>query len=324
LPLVTRNFAQIAGLSPGVNAGVFNAGELGLGGIALSQIASSGDGIFVHGARSYDNNWQLDGISVSDVQSSGAGSGGIPLPNPDALQEFKVQTGLYDASYGRYGGANVSVITKSGTNAFHGTIFEFFRNDVLNANDYFLDQVGRTRPSLKQNQFGVSIGGPIKVDRLLFFGSYQGTRQVNGVAAGQSRIACSSSLSSPPLTNDRSPTGLGLLWGGMSGALGGVAIKSDGSNINPSALALLNFKLPDGSFLIPTPQTLDPSKPFASEGFSVFTRPCNFDEDQFLANVDYFVSPKSRIAARFFFANDDKTVTFPGNAYNPVPNIPGL
>jgi hypothetical protein len=80
---------------------VFNAGGLGLGGIALSQIASSNDGIFVHGARSYDNNWQLDGITVSDVQSSGAGSGGIPIPNPDALQEFKVQTGLYDASYGR-------------------------------------------------------------------------------------------------------------------------------------------------------------------------------------------------------------------------------
>jgi hypothetical protein len=324
LPLVTRSFAQIAGLSPGVNAGVFNAGELGLGGIALSQIASSNDGMFVHGARSYDNNWQLDGISVSDVQGSGAGSGGIPLPNPDALQEFKVQTGLYDSSYGRYGGANVSAITKSGTNGFHGTIFEFFRNDVLNANDYFLNQVGRPRPSLRQNQFGFSLGGPIKKDRLLFFGSYQGTRQVNGVAAGQSRIACKSSLSAPPLTNDRSPRGLGLLFGGMSGALGGVAIKSDGSNINPSALALLNFKLPDGSFLIPTPQTLDPSKPFASEGFSVITTPCNFDEDQFLANVDYSVSPNSRIAARFFFANDDQTVTFPGNFYNPVPNIPGF
>ncbi|HET6181839.1 MAG TPA: carboxypeptidase-like regulatory domain-containing protein [Candidatus Sulfotelmatobacter sp.] len=324
LPLVTRNFAQIAGLSPGVNAGVFNAGELGLGGIALSQIASSNDGIFVHGARSYDNNWQLDGISVSDVQSSGAGSGGIPLPNPDAIQEFKVQTGLYDASYGRYGGANVSVLTRSGTNAFRGAIFEFFRNDVLNANDYFLNQIGRPRQNLKQNQFGVSLGGPIKKDRLLFFGSYQGTRQVNGVAAGQSRVACTASLSSPPLTNDRSPRGLGLLFGGMSGVAGGVAIKSDGSNINPSALALLNFKLPDGSFLIPTPHTLDPSKPFASEGFSVFTRPCNFDEDQFLANVDYSVSSKSRIAARFFSANDDKTVTFPGNAYNPAPNIPGF
>jgi hypothetical protein len=147
---------------------------------------------------------------------------------------------------------------------------------------------------------------------------------VNGVAAGQSRVACTSSLSSPPLTNDRSQEELGQLFRGMSGALGGIAIKSDGSNINPSALALLSFKLTDGSFLIPTPQTIDSSKPFASEGFSVFTNPCDFDEDQFLTNADYLVSQKSRIAARVFFANDYKTVTFPGNFFNPVPNIPGF
>src|SRR6266850_8607222 len=102
LPLATRNFAQITGLSSGVNAGVFNSGELGLGGTALSQIAKSNDGIYVHGARSYDNNFELDGISVSDVQGSAAGSGGIPIPNPDTIEEFKVQTGLYDAAYGRY------------------------------------------------------------------------------------------------------------------------------------------------------------------------------------------------------------------------------
>ena len=127
LPMVNRNFTQIASLSPGVVAGVFNAGELGLGGTALSQIAKSKDGIYVHGARSYDNNWQLDGIRVSDVQGSAGASGGIPIPNPDALQEFKVQTGLYDAAYGRFGGGNISVITKAGGNAFHGTIFEFVR-----------------------------------------------------------------------------------------------------------------------------------------------------------------------------------------------------
>src|SRR5262249_11363491 len=166
LPLVTRNLAQIAGLSPGVNAGVFNAGELGVGGIALSQIASSNDGIFAHGARSYDNNWQLDGISVSDVQGSGAGSGGVPGPNPDALQEFKVQTALYDAAYGRYGGTNVSVITKSGTNSYHATIFEFLRNDILNANDFFSKRVGHPRANLKQNQFGFSLGGPIQKDKV--------------------------------------------------------------------------------------------------------------------------------------------------------------
>lgn len=324
LPLVTRNLAQIAGLSPGVTAGVFNAGELGLGGIAISQIATSNDGIFVHGARSYENNWELDGISVSDIQGSGAGSGGIPVPNPDGLQEFKVQTALYDAAYGRYGGANVSAITKSGTNSYHGTMFEFLRNDVLNANDFFLKRVGRPRATLKQNQFGFSVGGPIQKDKLFFFGSYQGTRQVNGVAAGQSRIACTSSLSSPPLTDDRLPTALGQLFGGMTGALGGVAVKSDGSNINPAALALLNFKLPDGSFLIPTPQTVDISRPFANQGTSVFTEPCNFDENQFLANADFLASQKNRVAARFFFATAYKTVTFPGNVFNPVPNIPGF
>jgi hypothetical protein len=111
----------------------------------------SNDGLFVHGARSYDDNFELDGISVSAVQGSASASGGIPLPNPDAIEEFKVQTGLYDASYGHYGGANISVVTKSGTDHYHGDIFEFFRNDVLNANDYFLNRTSRPRPPLKQN-----------------------------------------------------------------------------------------------------------------------------------------------------------------------------
>jgi carboxypeptidase family protein len=324
LPLVTRNFAQIASLSPGVSTGVYNAGELGLGGTALSQIAKSNDGIYVHGARSYDNNFEVDGISVSDVQGSAAGSGGIPIPNPDSIQEFKVQTGLYDAGYGRYGGANVSVITKTGSNAFHGTVFEFLRNEVLNANDFFLNQTGQPRPVLKQNQFGFALGGPIKKDKLLFFGSYQGTYQVNGIAAGQSRTACTSSLSEPPLTNDRTPAELGKIFEGMTGAQGGTAIEPDGSNINPVALSLLNFKLPDGTFLIPTPQTVDSTKPLAQQGLSVFTDPCHFDENQFSTNVDYLTRPNSRIALRFFLADNDETVTFPGNGLNPAGNIPGF
>jgi hypothetical protein len=207
------------------------------------------------------------------VQGTGAASGGVPIPNPDAIQEFKVQTALYDASYGRYAGANISVITRSGSNAYHGGMFEFLRNDVLNANDFFANQTGQRRPSLKQNQFGFDIGGPIRKDKLLFFGSYQGTRQVNGVAAGQARTGCTASLSTPPLTNDRSAAALGKLFAGMTGALGGAAVKADGSNINPVALALLNFKLPDGTFLIPTPQTIDPTKSFATQGFSFLSQP---------------------------------------------------
>jgi hypothetical protein len=324
LPLVTRNFTQIAGLSPGVILGVNNAGELGVGGTALSQIGKSNDGIFVHGARSYDNNWQIDGISVSDVLGSASGSGGIPIPNPDTLREFKVQTGLYDATFGRAVGANVSVITMTGTNQYHGTIFEFLRNDFLNANDFFLNRTGQRRPTLKQNQFGFAFGGPIKKDKLLFFGSYQGTRQANGLAAGQPRVACFVSLSEPAITDDRSQQALGQLFGGMRGALGGVAIASDGSNINPVALALLNFKLPDGSFLIPSPQTVDPSKPFASSGFSAITQPCSFNENQGLGNVDYVASQKSRLMARLFISRTDQLITFPGTGLNPVGNTRGF
>jgi hypothetical protein len=324
LPLATRNFTQIAGLSPGVAAGVYNAGELGTGATAQSQIGKSNDGIFVHGARSYDNNWQLDGISVSDVQGSGPLSGGIPIPNPDTLEEFKVQTGIYDAAFGRGAGANVSVITKSGTNHFHGTMFEYWRNDVLNANEYFLNKAGQPRPNLKQNQFGFVLGGPIRKDKLHFLGSYQGTRQVNGIAAGQARIACAVSLSEPPLTDDRSPAALGQQFAGLKGVSGGVAINPDGSNINPVALALLNFKLPDGSYLIPTPQTVDPSKPFTSSGFSALTQPCSFSEDQGLMNVDISISDKSQIAARFFTSAINQLVTFPGGGLNFIDNIRGF
>jgi hypothetical protein len=324
LPLVTRNFAQIASLSPGVSTGVYNSGELGLGGTALAQIATSNDGLYVHGARSYDNNFQLDGVSVSDVQGSAAGSGGIPIPSPDSIQEFKVQTGLYDAAFGRYGGSNITLITKTGTNAFHGTVFEFLRNDFLNANDFFLNRNDQQRPVLKQNQFGFALGGPVIKDKLLFFGSYQGTRQVNGITAGQSRTACSASLSEPPLTNDRSASELGKLFGGLSGSHGGTAVESDGSNINPVAVSLLNFKLPDGSFLIPTPQVVDPTKPFVQQGFSVFSEPCHFSEDQFSTNIDYLARPNNKISVRLFLANDDATVTFPGNGLNPAGNILGF
>ena len=324
LPLVTRNLAQIAGLSPGVAVGVYNAGELGTGGTALSQINKSNDGIYVHGARSYDNNWLLDGISVSDVLGSGTASGGIPTPNPDTLAEFKVQTGLYDAAFGRSAGANVSVITKSGTNAYHGTLFEYLRNEALNANDFFLNSTSQPRPDLKQNQFGFTLGGPIHKDKIFFFVSGQGTRQVNGQAAGQARIACTVVFSEPPITNDRSAKSLGQLFGGMSGALGGIAVAPTGSNINPVALALLNRKLPDGSFLIPTPQDVDTSKPFAQSGSSAFTQPCDSSEDQALANLDFALSQKSQLAARFFVASSDQAVSFPGNGMNPSGNIRGF
>ena len=324
LPLATRNFTQIVDLSPGVSTGVNNAGELGPGGSGLAQIDAGNDGIFAHGSRSYDNSYEFDGIPVTDLQASNIASGGVPIPSPDAIEEFKVQTGLYNASFGEHAGASVSLVTKSGTNNLHGSAFEFLRANFLNANDYFRDQAHLPLPDLKQNQFGGTVGGPILRNKLYYFGSYQGTRQINGFAADQARIACSGTVVLPPLTNNRSPQALGALFGGMSGAFGGVAVAPDGSNINPVALEILNFKLPDGSYLIPTPQVVNPSLPLASQGFSTISTPCHYNADQVLANLDANLSQKSSLAVRFLWSDSDMNVTFPGNGLNGNGNISGF
>jgi hypothetical protein len=319
LPLVTRNYTQIVTLSPGIAAGVTNATALGRG-----TGGESGGGFRSNGAFGGDNNFQMNGVQINDLQASGGFSGGVAIPSPDAIQEFKVQTGLYDASFGRNAGSNVNVVTKSGGNAFHGSAFEFFRNDVLNANDFFRNRVGQKRGILRQNLFGGTIGGPIKKDKLLFFFSYQGTRQVNGVGGGST-----ANISSPAFTNDRSRAALGALFAGQRGTfqtqLGNVgpAILPDGSNISPQALALLNLRHPNGGFVIPTPQTVNPALPFETRGFSAFSEPGTFDEDQFMVNLDLLHTNNSRIYGRFFAADSDLVQPFP-TSQTGTPTVPGF
>ena len=301
LPLAVRNYTQIIGLNPGVATEVTDAGDLGRGGGGNNQnnTVSNGD-------WSADNNFQMNGVGINDVQQQRFASAGVAIPNPDTIQEFKVQTGQYDASYGPSAGANVNVITKGGTNEFHGSLWEFFRNDVLNANTFFRNETGQARPVLKQNQFGFTLGGPIKKDKLQFFTSYQGTRQRNGLDP-----SCSATITEAPLTNDRSAAALGKLFAGQTGAFGGTAIAGDGSNINPVALAFLQLKLPNGQFAIPTPQTIDANSPFDSQGLSTFSQPCPFNEDQFVTNADYKQSDRSKFSARFFFADSVTSHTLP-------------
>src|ERR1700678_3279078 len=106
------------------------------------------------GSTTNDNDFQMNGVEVNDNFGAGLFTGGIPIPNPDTLEEFKVLTGQYDASNGRNSGAIVDVLTKTGSNAVHGSLFEFFRNDALNANEWFNKGDGNPRQVLKQNQFG--------------------------------------------------------------------------------------------------------------------------------------------------------------------------
>ena len=113
---------------------------------------------------------------AGQLPATSAFGGTSNLVSLDALEEFRIQTSTFAPEYGRTPGAQISVVTKSGTNTFHGTAFEYFRNDKLDANDWFANANGLARPELRQNDFGGVLGGPIKKDKLFFFGSYEGLR----------------------------------------------------------------------------------------------------------------------------------------------------
>jgi len=314
VPLTERNYTQVLTMSAGVAGDVNNAASIGKG----------TQDVYVNGGSNISNSFHMDGADINNFGSGRAGDfvqqAGIAIPNPDAIQEFKIQTTLYDAGYGRDAGANVDVVTKSGTNQFHGALFEFFRNDIFNANDSFLKAGGQQRPAMKQNQFGGTFGGPIIKDRLFFFGTYQGTRQINGLST--------SSLANntlPALTDDRSAATVGSEYCNQRTSHGGVQVACNGSNISPVALKLLNQKLPNGTYLIPTPQRYGFSAAGLPVGFSTYSIPAHFVEDQFLINTDYVLSNKHHLDERYFHSRDPQTLPFstcaagcpPGSAVHP-------
>ncbi len=291
LPLANRNFSQILALSPGSLAKIPDAGTVG----------RNTQNVSANGAKTTANNFQFNGVDANNMsQNSLSGFDpevGIAIPAPDTITEFKVQTGMYDASYGRGTGANVDFVSKTGSNSFHGNLWEFFRNDALNANDFFLNQNGQPRPILKQNQFGGTIGGPIRKNKTFFFGSYQATIQRDGDDHSVSLV----STFLPPLTSDRSAKALGVLFGGQMGVcpptpVPACTVAADGSNINPVALALLSAKLADGSYAIPSPQTILAG----GVGESTYSSPAKYREDQFSVNLDHRISGQNQLSGRFF------------------------
>jgi hypothetical protein len=293
LPLPARNFTSVLGMSTGVAVDATNGVSYGRGTQNMS----------VNGASPDKNNFQMDGVHINNAAGNNAAADaglytGIAIPNPDAVQEFKIQTSTYDASYGRNPGANVNVVTKSGGNEFHGSLFEFFRNEKLNANDFFYNRdnpLSRTKKQiLRQNQFGGSIGGPIKRDKVFFFASYQGTRQLNGVAAQGTTAA----TLYPVPDNREAGDFAARLGAAMCGfPTRGISIACDGSNINPVAISLLRVKLADGSYYIPGSGT-------AGTVQRVFSKPAKFNEDQYIANGDWFASTNHSLQMKYMQSND--------------------
>jgi outer membrane receptor protein involved in Fe transport len=163
MPLNGRDTLDLALLQPGVTE---------------SNDDNGGAGNFsIAGGRTDSVTFLLDGGQNNDLLDNS----NLLDPNPDAIAEFRLLTSNYTAEYGRNGGGIISVVTKSGTNQLHGSLFEFFRNRVLDANDFFNIQQGLPRLDLKRNQYGATLGGPIVKDKIFFFLAYQGQRQVQAV-----------------------------------------------------------------------------------------------------------------------------------------------
>src|SRR5260370_24637332 len=185
LPLNGRDWASLATLSPGVN---LIETQMPFENGALRGNRGFGSQLTISGGRPTQNNYRLDRGSIHHHANSGPGSvigGNLGV---DAIAEFSVITGNYSAEYGKTSGGVVNAISKSGTNSLHGDVYEFLRNDKLDANDFFSNRSGLPRNPYRRNQFGASAGGPLIKNRTFLFGAYEGIRQLQGAPTGSSNV----------------------------------------------------------------------------------------------------------------------------------------
>jgi hypothetical protein len=171
LPLNGRDYNQLALLSPGVLPGTPRLASVNFKGV-----------LNVNGNRTFNNVFLLDGVDNISYSNSFRGENvQLVQPSVEALQEFKIQTNAYSAEFGRSSGAVVNATIKSGTNGIHGSVYEFLRNDVLDANNFFSNALGAPKPRRQRNQFGAAVGGPLVKNRTFWFGDYEGLREREGV-----------------------------------------------------------------------------------------------------------------------------------------------
>jgi hypothetical protein len=349
IPLGTGSFTQLAILAPGVSADFLSGAGVNAG--------LGNQDIFANGQRDTSNafsfnsivaNNLFNGLSASGIGESrfvfntnekfGAGGQvltntsvfdaigqGLPAPPTETIEEVHVNTSLYDVSQGANSGAHVAVLTKSGTNDFHGGLYEYHQSTGLDANSFFLNQVtlpGQTKPTrlpLHRNVFGGTVGGPIKKDKLFFFASYQGQR-VSDATNGSTEfvnVPCQNPavVAGVPATNclssDRSAATLASVGSASMCGTAGQPACLTAAQVDPIALKLLQAKLPNGQFLIPSANVFDLGTINNFGGNAVVQGPpATFKADQVNANIDYLFNTKDRIAAKYYFQNDPSTSPF--------------
>src|SRR2546425_5322406 len=286
LPLPTRNFLQLLTLVPGVKAPVTNN----------SAIGRNSPNVSVNGSRVTQNSYQINGVDGNDISLHGFAD--VAVPAPESVSEVNVQSSLYNALVTGASGS-VQVVTRNGSNFLHGSAYEYFRNEAFNANDANLKAVDQGRPVMRRSVYGATLGGPLRKNKAFFFVSYQGTRESNG-ATDQSLYK--SVLIAPGLTNDRSAAALTDTFGVPF--------------IDPISLKLLNFKLPNGQFLIPTPET--------PNGRVTGTALSRYHEEQFNTNLDYRMGSRDSLSPKFFFAQAPLFSALAGSNFGAPASLPGF
>ena len=276
LPLNGRLAQSLLNLAAGtVDLGRNGCIICGQGGVYPGEATAS-----VNGAQRDQVNYQLDAVSHNDTYLNAS----LPFPNPDAIQEFNLQSGNFSAEYGNAGGGVVNVVTKSGTNELHGSAFDFLRNGALNARNFFAPK----QDTLKRNQFGGALGGPVVKDKLFFFGTYQGTR---------TRIAPAGIISFVPTSAERQGD-----FSSLSKQLIDPVSKTPvpnnqipASRINPVSQYFLKWlPLPNGA-----------GRQVTFPGSTVVQT-----ENQFMTKADYNLR-KHQISGRYFFTDFDQPSVVP-------------
>src|SRR5262245_52339563 len=276
LPLAIRNWDDLLALVPGVQADRYT--EQG-GGTSFGRTG----GINVHGARALQNNFLLDGVDNNSISENVQElTTQVSRPSVDAIQEFKVVTSPYSAEYGRSPGAAVSVATKSGTNSIHGTAYEYFRNQSMDAIDYFSKKAGAPKPDNRQNQPGGNVGGPILKDRAFYFADYEGTRITRGV----------SRLTRVPTADERN----GIFTSAVRDPLTGLPFDNNtipANRIDPFATAILA--------LVPLPN---------QPGVNNYFRNANLldNSDRLLTRLDWRPNAKDSVFGRYIYSNRDREI----------------
>lgn len=286
LPLPTRNFLQLLTLGPGVTGPLTNN----------SAIGRNSPYVSVNGSRVTQNSYHVNGVDANDISLHDLAD--VAVPAPESVSAVKIQTSVYDATVAGAGGS-VQVVTRSGTNFLHGSVYAYSRSEVLNANDANLKAVGEGRPEMRRNVYGAALGGPLRKNKAFFFVSYQGTREANG-ATDQSLYK--SVLIAPGLTDNRSAATLMDTFGVPS--------------IDPISLQLLNLKLSNGKFLIPTPQNV--------QGRVTGTALSTYHEDQFNSNFDYRAGTRDSLIGKLFFAHARLFSALSGSNFGTSASLPGF